>query len=292
MRQISKIFLIVICTMALSWFLPWLWSFITPSTSSTPFCAYSPILNNWIIASDTNSSNKRFHDTKGNNYNTAQRDSLLPQLYYRDLMAHDRMPDRINGVNVTIPTLKHSEMVFMSNPRDVNKRAAKLMCIMESLPGRVDLSDPTEAFRMNGSMEFIKMTTNEVNTDRSKRFSETLKNRGFQYPLYDYSANITAKKNYDEGYLMVDAIGNIFHVKQMAGRPYVAAIPQPDNMRAEKVYIMENTDHTKLGFVIDTEYNIYMLRHDSKYYLTKMPVGKVNPHVDRIVIMGNMFNMV
>lgn len=89
--------------------------------------------------------------------------------------------------------------------------------MMESLPERVDLEDPKEAFRISADgIEFIDIATNKVNANRSARFTKAMKARGFQFPGKEFSANVTSRKQYDEGYMMIDSEGKAFHVKQQA----------------------------------------------------------------------------
>lgn len=226
------------------------------------------------------------------NFTKEQRDSLLPQIYYTQLIAREQLPDTINGVEVTIPVLKHNQWVFNSLPRDINKRMADVYLIMESMPARIDLEDPKEVFRFrDGEVEFIDMATNEVISGRSKRFTEVFNDRGFTLPMKSYAANITSRKPYDEGYLMVDANGDIFHMKMQAGRPYMSKIRKPDSICAAHVFIMENVDTRFLGFMSDENKNLYVIEREG-YKLCQLPVGKVDPEKDKLSIVKNLFNMV
>ena len=171
-------------------------------------------------------------------------------------------------------------------------RMADVYLIMESMPARIDLEDPKEVFRFrDGQVEFIEMETNEVNPGRSRRFTEIFNDRGFVLPMKSYSANITSRKPYDEGYLMVDANGSLFHMKMQAGRPYMTKIRKPDSISAAHVFIMENVDKRSLGFMSDENHNLYMIEREG-YRLCHLPVGKVDPEKDRISVVKNLFNMI
>ena len=94
----------------------------------------------------------------------AERDSLVPQLYYRQLSAHEKLPDSINGKEMSMHSLRTHEAFFNSSPRDLLKRTSGIRLMMESLPERVDLEDPKEAFRTTADgIEFIDIATNKVN---------------------------------------------------------------------------------------------------------------------------------
>ncbi|MDE5649932.1 MAG: DUF4857 domain-containing protein [Duncaniella sp.] len=174
---------------------------------------------------------------------------------------------------------------------DVNKKGAEVYLMMESMPARVDLEDPKEAFRLNGKVEFIDIATNTVNPKRSSRFTEVFKSRGFSYPAKRLNANVTTRKQYDEGYLIIDSEGSLYHVKMQAGRPYMVKVQQPEGMVAEHVFILENPDTRPLGLVTDSDNNLYVLEHEG-YKLKQLPVGKVNPELNKLTVVKNLFNWV
>lgn len=294
MKTAYKIFLIALSILILSWFLPWLYSLVFPAGVADPFVAYSPVTDSFII-SEPGGGDIYAVDAEGRrmgpNYTKEERDSLLPHIYYTQLVAQERLPDSIDGKAVSIPEFKHSQWVFSSSPRDLNKVPAKVYMMMESMPARIDLEDPDEVFRLDGQVEFIDITTNTVNHARSRRFTDIFTQRGFEYPVKTLHANVTTRKPYDEGYLMADNKGDIFHVKMQAGRPYMVRVNMPDSVIAEHLFILENVDTRPLGLVTDSDHNLYVLEHEG-YRLIPLPVGKVNPETDRISIVKNLFNWV
>lgn len=294
MKTAYKVFLIALSILILSWFLPWLYSLVFPAGVSDPFVAYSPVTDSFII-SEPGGGDIYAVDAAGRrmapDYTKEERDSLLPHIYYTQLVAQERLPDTIDGKSVSIPGFKHSQWVFSSSPRDLNKVPAKVYMMMESMPARIDLEDPDEVFRLDGQVEFIDIRTNTVNPARSRRFTDIFRQRGFEYPVKTLHANVTTRKPYDEGYLMADNKGDIFHVKMQAGRPYMVRVNKPDSVIAEHLFILENVDTRPLGLVTDTAHNLYVLEHEG-YRLVPLPVGKVNPETDRISIVKNLFNWV
>lgn len=289
MRKISTVILFLTAICALAWFLPFIYSVASPSPSSEPFLSFSPIADKWIITQKDSTDKVVYLDEEGNKYSQNQRDELLPQLYYRDLMARGVMPDTIQGIAVDVPALRHAEMMLNSNPRDINKVLPDIYLIMESMPERVDLEDPKEAFRADGKIEFLNLKDNSINNRRSRLFTETFAARGFEYPVKWANAQITARKNYDEGYLMIDNAGQLFHLKQQAGRPYLAKINTGD-IKARYAFILENMNRTELGIVVSEDNDLYLLRNNGAYSLEHFPVGKVDPAKDRLMIWGNLFN--
>jgi len=296
MKTAYKIFLTALSIAVLSWFLPWLYSIVFPVGVSDPFVAYSPISDSFIVSENRDGKIEIYEidnasNPTGRKFTKEERDSLLPQIYFNQLMAHEKLPDSINGIEITIPLLKHNQWVFSSIPRDINKVGADIYLMMESMPARVDLEDPKEAFRLNGQVEFIDIATNTVNNKSSSRFTDIFESRGFKYPVKRLSANITTRKSYDEGYLMIDNDGTVYHVKMQAGRPYMVKAQLPDGMKAEHVFILENPETKQLGLVTDSNNDLYVFEHEG-YKFKMLPVGKVNPEVNKISIVKNMFNWI
>lgn len=296
MKIAFNIFLISLCITVLAWVIPWLYSLVFPAATNDPFVAFSPISESFIVSTTDERENAiSEYDSNGNNtgrkFTREERDSLLPHIYYTQLVARDKLPDSLCNKEITIPNFKHSQWVFNSIPHDINKVSAEIYLLMESMPSRIELEDPKEAFRLNEKMEIIDIATNTVNTKRSSAFTNILKERGFAYPAKHLSANITTRKPYDEGYLIIDNENQIYHVKMQAGQPYVVKINQAAGMKANYVFILENTDTRHLGLVTDTENNLYVLERDG-YRLKKLDVGKISPEYNKLTIIKNLFNWI
>ncbi len=301
MSKLSKIILYAVAITVLSWFLPWLYALLTPSASSDPFCAFSPISSQWIVSRSAPGEKPVItlvdafggNESSGTRIPVSVRDSLAPQLYYRQLVAHDLLPDTIAGKAVSAHELKTHEAFFTCSPRETNKVFPGIWLMMESMPVRVELSDPKEGFRItDNGIEFIRISDNTVNSDRSRRFTEAMKSRGFRFPAKDLSANITSQKTYDEGYLMIDSEGKLFHIKQRGGRPYVAIIDMPEDVIASKAFIWEESDRSILGLMTDTENRPYVIRSDGhKAIPLPSENGKIDPRRESIMVMGSLFNL-
>lgn len=300
MKKLSQIILYAVAIAVLAWFLPWVYALMFPTPSGEPFCSFSPVSNQWVVSrvAPGEKPTIMLYDSIADNRSTGveitreERDSLVPQLFYKELLAHDNLPDTIAGLEVNAQELRTHELNLNTTARDLVKRNPGVWMMMESMPERVELSDADQVFRFTADnrIEFVDMATNTVNQSRSKRFTETLTNRGFSFPGRELSANVTSRKQYDEGYLMIDNAGKLFHVKQQAGRPYVAAIKMPNDVKAAHVFITEEMNRAILGFVTDIDNNIYLIERDG-YAVYHLPIGTVDPTKENILVMGNMFNI-
>ncbi len=187
----------------------------------------------------------------------AERDSLVPQLYYRQLSAHEKLPDSINGKEMSMHSLRTHEAFFNSSPRDLPDSTSGIRLMMESLPERVDLEDPKEAFRTTADgIEFIDIATNKVNANRSARFTKAMKARGFQFPGKEFSANVTSRKQYDEGYMMIDSEGKAFHVKQQAELATFAAQMADYRARIAARDSIEGKPYLSTYYIQATSYSV------------------------------------
>lgn len=296
MKKVYTIFLYATAAVVLSWFLPWLYGMLLPEAASDPFVAFSPVSDEFVV-SEGSGSNLRIFTINGegkvtrDNLNKEQRDSLLPHVYFNQLTARGEWPDSIGGDSVSIPMLKQAQWTFTSMPLDINKRQAEIYMMMESMPPRFELQDPKEAFTLDGEIEFVDMATNTVNVRRSQAFGKVMADRGFRFPLKSHSANITTRKSYDEGYLLIDAAGDLFHLKMQAGMPYMVRVERPDSADLRHVFILENPETRHLGLVTDAAKNLYVLEKEG-YRLVKLPIEDVDPERDRIAIFKTYFNWI
>lgn len=295
MKKVYTIFLTILGIAALAWFLPWLYGLSFPIGGSEPFVSFSPLNNKFVVSENADDDIDIYTvdaagRRDGERYSKERRDSLLPQVYFTQLMARNALPDSIAGKEVSLPILKQGQWAFSVMPREINKNTAEVYPIMEAMPQRFELEDPDEVFRIDDGVEFIRMADNSIDTARSQRFSRIFDDRGFVYPLKAYSANITTRKAYDEGYLLVDALGDIYHMKMQAGRPYMVKIRKNDSIKADHVFIFENTDRRHLGLVCAGGC-LYAIEHED-YSLTKIPVAGFDPKKNKILIFKNIFNWV
>lgn len=294
MKRTYDIMLCVLNVLALAWFLPWLGNLVFPQAAIDPFVSFSPVSGQMIIA-DNRGDTQRLFSVDGHGRESPltkeERDSLLPQLYYTQLMARQAMPDSLRGIEMTVANLKLNQWVFSSSPHEVNRPRPRLYPMMESMPARFELEDPKEVFSLDDKVEFIEMATGKVNSKRSRRFTNALNKNGFAYPPKSVSANITSRKNYDEGYLIADGEGHVFHIKMQAGRPYVAKVRLPDTVVAEHAFILENPDKRLIGLATDADHNLYAIEREG-YSAVKLPVGEVDPTADRVTIIKDAFNWV
>lgn len=288
MKLFGKIYFYAAAVVLLAWLLPWLYALCTAEPKSTPFTLYSCVVDDFASLTVDDDGRIIYFDRKGHHYNDAQFDSILPMFYYRQLLSEGRMPDTLRGVAIDADKIQHNNFNVRLSPLDINKTLPKLYMMLESMPKRVDLEEPVEAFRSTAEgLEFIDMESNTLNAARSREFTDVMKRKGFVFPIGRIHGNPTTMKGYDEGYVMIDSRGALFHVKQISGKPYVRAVSLPDSVKVEQLMITEFPNRRTLAYIFTADNRLAIL--DADYNVHKTGVS-FNPYRQSLTIVGDMFH--
>ena len=288
MIRLSKIILFFTAVVLLAWLLPWTYRFLTVRPDRTPFTLYSCVTESFASI-DFNDGEIVRHDASGKTYTDREFDSILPLFYYRQLLSDGRQPDTLRGVALTPQTVSMQSFYFRNSPSDINKVKPELYPLLEAMSGRVELQMPPDVFRIHDRIEFIDMASNSVNAEKSLLFTEAMTKKNFRFPAIEIAGNPTVKKEYDEGYLLLDADRRLFHLKQVKGRPYVRAITLPEGLTLEHLYLTEFRNKKTLAFMTDANNAFYVLQNRT-YEIVKTGIPAFDPETDALTIIGNMFD--
>ncbi len=290
MLRISRIIFLLLVAMLLLWQLPWIYNFFSAKASHTPFTLYSSVAGEFAMLQRDENKVLVYTDGSGRKYTESEFDSILPTFYYRQLIANERFPDSICGVPVTPRKVQTENFNMRLSPLKVNAPVIGLYPLLESMSGRVDLELPDDVFRItDAGIEFIDMATNSIKEEKSAKFTEMMKSKGFNFPAYRIEGNPTDRKEYDEGYVILDANRHLFHLKQTKGRPYCRAIELPEKMTPEYLYITETPSRRMLAFVVDTEGGFWVIERPS-YKLVRTELPPFNPACESMLIIGNLID--
>ena len=288
MIRFSKIVLFFTAVVLMAWLLPWGYHFVTVRPDSGPFTLYSCVTDGFVMR-DYRDGNPICYDETGRTYSEREFDSVLPLFYYRQLLADGRQPDTLRGVALTPQVVSLQSFMFRSYPSDLNKVKPKLYPLLEAMSGRVDLQMPPDVFRMGERIEFIDMATNRVDESKSERFTQALLAKGFSFPVTYVQGNPTTRKEYDEGYMLLDRDGKLFHLKQLCGRPYVRYIDIPDSVRITDIFVTEFSNRRSYAFLSDTAHRMYLLTNPG-YELKQLPIDRFDPRTEEIMIIADLFH--
>lgn len=289
MNKLSKIIYGLLIAVLVIWLVPWTFDFFTYKPETTPFTIYSSVIDDFAMTEMEEGRGLVRKDLSGREYEEKEFDAILPLFFVRQLVADERFPDSVNGVAITPKEARMGNFVFRSAPHNVNKPSSGLNFLLESFSGRVDLVMPSDVFRFtNQGIEFVEMNTNTLNLPKSKLFTEVMLRKGFEFPAQLIDGIATTRKAYDEGYLLTDKVGKLFHFKMVAGRPYVRHIELPTGVNLQNVFITEFNSKCSLGFLIDTAHQFYVLTPN--YEVHKVDIPGIDTRTEAFTVFGNLFD--
>ncbi|MBD5214413.1 MAG: DUF4857 domain-containing protein [Bacteroidales bacterium] len=291
MKTTYKVILIALCLIAFGWVLPQLISLAFAQGGSDPFVNYSSVVDRFIVTENGHEEEPDIYDIdpatlqRGRTYTTEQRDSLLPEIYANQLLKRNAMPDSLRGIAIDPSVIRRMRWVFNTQPADVSEIGVGVYPLMESMPLRFDLENPDYAFTLaGGNIEVMEIDGLNVDEVKSARFGKMLSDRGFKFPVREAKANVTTRKGYDSGYLLIDSDGDVFHLKMQAGRPAIAAVPMPDSFYAKHIFVTEFGDRDFLGFVEMSDGALWGIDFED-YSMTRLPITGIDLERDRLSIL-------
>lgn len=287
MIRYSKLFLYLTTTVLLAWLLPWCWDFFTLRPAKTPFALYSPVIGDFALIQSTDSGTLRT-DRKGQLYSASAFDSILPFFYYRQLITDNKFPDTIKGRPVTPQTVRQENFMFRHTPSDLNRIKVPLYPLLESMSGRVDLEMPDDVFRIRNGIEFLDSKTNRIKKEKSETYQHIFRKKGFRFPARFIEGHPTIRKEYDEGYFIIDHDFDIFHLKQTVGRPFLRKITLPSDFRIKNIFITEFRNRKTFAFLTDENGKFYSLQRPD-YTLRAIPLDSFVPEKESMAVTGDPF---
>lgn len=288
MIRYSKFILWITVVVLVAWLLPWGYHFIASKPAGFPFTLYSCVTNSFVSV-DYSNGEKRYSDFNGKQYTEKEFDSILPMFYYRQLMTDGRMPTELKGVELTPRLVQQERFMFRHSPSDVNVIRPALYPLLEAMSGRVDLEMPGDVFRTTDRIEFVDMVTNSVNVEKSAIYNDALLKKGFTFPSREIAGNPTTRKEYDEGYFLIADDYQVFHMKQLRGRPFVRNTGITPKLKMKYIFPTEFPGRHFFGLFSDENHKLHVLKTKS-YELQELPVPAFDPEKDNLLVIGDMFN--
>ena len=300
MKRLHYIIFFILSAAVLSWVLPWIFSLCFTERNREPFVAYSPLTDSFVVtefaadgkgeATDIYTIDPLTH-TPLNHFTMDQRDSLLPEIFVGQLSAKGQLPDSIKGVEINMREIRMNSWIFTSSPKDFNRAVPRVFPLMESMPARFKFEDPSVVMTLNDDgLQITDIETNRNDAQKTARFAKMFADKGFAFPAIEAAANITSRKGYDNGYLIIDADRKLYHLKMQAGRPSMARIELPDSIVPTHAYVFENADRQLYGLLSAKDGNMYAVNHDDTYSISKLSGISFDPTSEKMTIMKNLFS--
>lgn len=284
MKYINHI-IILSSVLVLACILPYLLNLATAESVSSSFTYYSSVNNMFCTNKYQDGKYVRMSE-KGDVYNRAESDSILPMLNYRQLLADSRMPDSIQNQAVDVKKISINNFFFRYRPTNKNRAHIGLYPLFESMSGRVRLSMPGDVFRINERIEFLDPSSNTIKEKKSLLFTGVFNDKGFSFPARKIWGNTSSRKAYDEGYFILDGDNKLFHLKMVNGKCFL----RDTKFKGEIEFLMPqepgNKEFYAFFFAKD---NILKIISTDKYKISTIPCPKINFEQDKLSLMGNMF---
>jgi len=240
---------------------------------------YSPTRKAFVYREHRGDHNFTYADEHGATFDRQTFETQIPFIYYRNMDLWGLLPLEIDGRTFDKAAMRDSRQVFELKPREITGRspAIPVYPLLESNPGQARLRFPEDVFRMTADrMEFLNVDTNRIDPDRTALFTTALTARGFTFPARLVAGKPTILKPFDEGYLIVDATGAVFHVKRVDGRPDVVRTSIPADLGIRHIKVMENERRQILGMVLTEDDRLFLLRA-ADYGLIPLPTEGYAP---------------
>ena len=291
MRHKNLIYFLVFLffTLVGSWALPALVKKATINAGHDPFMYCSAILKKLCFV-DFKDKEYPLRDKQGQAYPAVHYDSLMPLLNYRQLLSEGKLPDSLNGQELTPQLIRLKSVSYRYNPaQHFQTPVSELYLLYEAMPKRVGLKLPEDAFRMKEQIEFIDAGSNRVDREKSEIFQRELVKKGFAFPARQVWGNPNPRKPYDEGYFCLDDKGQLFHLKMVNGRPFVKNTGAGDSLQIAYFSMQEVADKRYYGYLFDSEGQVYLLEDgDGQYLLRRLEIDPLNLEQDKMTILGNL----
>lgn len=289
MKRILQLLFWATLILLMAQFLPRMYNYVTVKASKTPFTLYSSVEQEFVQILNPDGNLVRCSKS-GKVYTEAEFDSVLPFFYLRQLVTDGRFPKMVQGVEVNPQQAQKANFMYRYSPGEYYLNPINLYPLFDGMSGRVDLKMPKDFFRTCPSgIEFIEPAGNKTDKTKSELFTEKMLTAGFAFPARKVWGNPTPRKEYDEGYFLLDQENKLFHLKMLKERPYIRQIPTPDNIIPAYVSVTEFRNQTSYAFMAGENNKFYYLMKPG-YKWAELPVGEFNYKEDRMLIIGNQLD--
>jgi hypothetical protein len=212
-----------------------------------------------------------------------------------------KLPLNIDGQLFDKEAIKAERLVLQIKPIELPGHAPRIQLfpLLESNPGRARLRFPEDVFRPGEQLQFIDTDHNHPAprhateadhahpADRlSETFSAALSEAGFRFPVHASFGRVSILKPFDAGYFLLDANDALFHLKRVDGKPWVAPVPLPDDLKVKHLKITENNRKEIIGLLLDDNDQLHLIRQED-YRLIPLELPDYEPHRMELKIIFN-----
>jgi len=196
---------------------------------------------------------------------------LLPFRYFNSLISTYNFPQKFQKFIKQQRLIKKELRSVSLKPKKINSKSVNLYPLFESSPKYGALTFPNDMFRLDDKgITFIDTNTNLENKQKSTDYNNIFLKLGAKFPLKDAFGNPSTRKSFDEGYFILDSIGQLFHLKMELNMPIINKI-DTDGIDIKYILVKEHISKEFYALVVSKHSNIYLIMYDN-YKLQKLPL--------------------
>ena len=283
MKTYNKIVVGLLTLALLSVYVPMLYEYATAESSGIPFTLYSSVENDFVKIDFDDKDNITYQSVGGKIFTEHEFDSILPYFYYRQLSADGRQLPH----NMSVQQINNTNFFFTSHPDNIKHRRPELYSLLEANPKRLDFEMPPDVFRITrNAIEFTDIKTNKINIEKSKMYTDAMYDAGFTFPAKLVAGNTNVRKEYDNGFLVLDDNSQLFNLKMIDDKPFVQKIDHNINIR--NMFVTEFPSRRTLAFVCDKDNRFHILTSELEWIMTPFVFDELSQHM---TLIGNAEDM-
>lgn len=262
--------------LALAFLLPLLYQYIFIKPIEKTHIFHSILLNKFVYAetvpypeqaqkTEDHHDSIVYKDEDGNFYTRLEFEDALPFIYYRNAEVRGKLPLVFNGISYTRKDIEKQRRVIELLSRNLHDKNNDegIYPLFEAKINQAALIFPDCRLRFNEcGAEFVSADTNEIMEEKSQLFTKALQDGGVRFPVLLTAGNYTTFKPFEFGMLLADSNNNVFHLKQVDGKPQVERLDFPNDKKLRHVVISENRNSPFLGAAVDWDNGVYLMTNN------------------------------
>ncbi len=305
MRRLAQWCFAILTAAALSVYLPLLYDKLFLVDVARTHLLYSPVLEEFIwkekvadpppearAKAEDHHAEFVYKDESGRYYSREAFERQLPFIYYKNMELWGLLPLELHGRTFTVADIRDNRRVLELQSEEIRGRASDpgLYPLLESAPEQARLVFPEDRYRLApDGLEFVNADVNAVDEALSARFTTALEDAGFTFPARFVAGKHTILKPHDAGHFLVDATGAVFHLKRVAGEPWVRRTPIDPALDVAHIEISESRRRDYLGLLLTADDRLFLLKEEG-YGLVELPLeGYAPERMDFKVIMNPLY---
>lgn len=277
MKYISRYAVLIVAFLGLTSVLPHLYTITFADFASNRGLTFSPVIDDFTYISIRKNKAPLYMDAAGNSYEKTDYFQIHPFRYAGNLAKWGTYPEIVAGQYTPLEELRKHIYYSGIRPKrsDIELNRIALYPLYESSGKFSRLELPNELFRISDRMEFISGETHGIIKEKSEVFTKALLDAGFRFPAKNIAGNTNPRKEYDFGYFVTDASGEIFHLKMINGKPYVRDTKKPEGVNFSYISVEENRADPSFGIFVDDSGGVWSLEKGD-YSYARYDIGTIN----------------